>query len=60
MTALENGRHWEIVDLKRSYPLLEVAERAGLRLRRSGSRRRQGSCPFHDDRNPSFFVDVEH
>jgi len=60
MTALENGRHWEIADLKRSYPLLEVAERAGLRLRRSGSRRWQGSCPFHDDRNPSFFVDVEH
>jgi DNA primase len=37
-----------------------VAERAGLRLRRSGSHRWQGSCPFHEDRTPSFFVDVEH
>ena len=42
-----------------AYPLLEVVERAGVRLKRSGSHRWQGLCPFHEDRNPSFFVDVE-
>lgn len=60
MTAPETGRYWEIADIKRTYPLLDVAERAGVRLRRSGSHRWQGSCPFHEDRTPSFFVDVEH
>lgn len=59
MTPQETGRHWEIADIKRTYPLLEVAECAGVKLRRSGSRW-QGSCPFHEDRTPSFFVDVEH
>jgi DNA primase catalytic core len=52
-------RAWTFADIKHSYPLLEVVERAGVRLRRSGSRRWQGLCPFHADRNPSFFVDVE-
>jgi len=36
-----------------------VGEGAGVRLRRSGSHRWQGACPFHDDRTPSFFVDVQ-
>ncbi len=59
MTASQNGRHWDIAEIKVSYPLLEVVERAGVRLRRSGSHRWQGLCPFHADRNPSFFVDVD-
>src|SRR5438034_9088752 len=49
----------DIADIKIRYPLLEVVERAGVRLKRSGSHRWQGLCPFHADRNPSFFVDVE-
>jgi DNA primase len=60
MTAPDTGRYLEIADIKRTYPLLEIAERAGLRLRRSGSHRWQGSCPFHEDHTPSFFVDIEH
>jgi DNA primase len=48
----------DIAAVKRAYPLLDVVERAGVALRRSGSSRFQGLCPFHADRNPSFFVDV--
>ena len=44
--------------MKLAYPLLDVVERAGVALRRSGSSRFQGLCPFHADRNPSFFVYV--
>ncbi len=47
----------DIAEVKRAYPLLDVVERAGVALRRSGSSRFQGLCPFHADRNPSFFVD---
>jgi len=36
-----------------------VVEQAGVRLKRSGSHRWQGLCPFHAERTPSFFVDVE-
>src|SRR5438045_9183685 len=49
----------DIAEIKLTYPLLDVVERAGVRLRRSGSHRWQALCPFHEDRNPSFFVDVE-
>jgi DNA primase len=49
----------DIAEIKLRYPLLEVVERAGVSLRRSGSHRWQGLCPFHQDRNPSFFIDVE-
>ena len=42
-----------------SYPLMDVVERAGVRLRRSGSHRLQGLCPFHAERTASFFVDIE-
>jgi DNA primase len=46
----------DIAGVKQSYPLLDVVERAGVRLKRSGATRLQGKCPFHDDRTPSFFV----
>jgi DNA primase len=49
----------DIAEIKVRYPLLEVVERAGVSLRRSGSHRWQALCPFHEDRNPSFFIDVE-
>jgi DNA primase len=48
----------DFAEVKLAYPLLDVVERAGVALRRSGSSRFQGLCPFHADRNPSFFVDV--
>ena len=49
----------DIAGVKLSYPLLDVVERAGVRLKRSGSNRFQGQCPFHEDRTPSFFVYID-
>src|SRR5262249_41470494 len=48
--------HPDIAELKLMYPLREVVEGAGVRLSRSGSNRFVGLCPFHEDRNPSFYV----
>ena len=59
MTTAQNRPYEDIADLKRHYPLLDVVERAGVRLRRSGSHRFQGLCPFHVERTPSFFIDTE-
>ena len=59
MSQADSKLHLEIAGIKLSYPLLDVVQRAGVELRRSGAHRWQGLCPFHDDRNPSFFVDVE-
>ena len=59
MTVNPDGRRPNIAQIKLSYPLLEMVERAGMRLKRSGSHKWQGLCPFHDDRNPSFFVDAQ-
>ena len=44
-----------IAELKQNIDLVSVVEAAGIELRRSGSRM-VGSCPFHDDKTPSFFV----
>ncbi len=52
-------RHMDIAEVKLLYPILDVVERAGVSLKRSGSNRFQGQCPFHEDRTPSFFVYVE-
>ena len=51
--------HMDIAEVKLAYPLLDVVERAGVRLKRSGSTRFQGQCPFHEDRTPSFFVYID-
>jgi DNA primase len=59
MTTTSAGSHPDISAIKLTYPLLEIVERAGVRLKRSGSNRWQGLCPFHEERSPSFFVDVE-
>jgi DNA primase len=59
VTAATNNRHWDIGDIKLRYRLVEIVERAGVQLKRAGSHRWQGLCPFHADRTPSFFVDVE-
>jgi DNA primase len=58
MTAASTASHLDIAEIKLTYPLLDVVERVGVRLKRSGSHRWQGLCPFHEDRDPSFFVDV--
>jgi DNA primase len=59
MTVNTSGLHLDIAEIKLSYPLLEIVNQAGVQLRRSGSHRWLGSCPFHADRDPSFFVDVQ-
>jgi len=59
MSIALNRPYQDIADLKRHNPLLDVVERSGVRLRRSGSHRFQGLCPFHVERTPSFFVDTE-
>ena len=51
--------HVDIAEVKLRYPLPDVVERAGVRLKRSGANRLQGKCPFHDDRNPSLAVYTE-
>jgi len=55
VTAPATGGRWDIAEIKLAYRLLDVVERAGVRLKRAGSHRWQGLCPFHDDRTPSFF-----
>jgi DNA primase catalytic core len=45
-----------IARVKRGHDLLEVVRDSGVELKRSG-RQWVGRCPFHDDREPSFFVD---
>jgi DNA primase len=59
VTSLPNSGRLDIAEMKRTYRLLDVVERAGVRLKRAGAHRWQGLCPFHDDRTPSFFVDVD-
>ncbi len=51
--------HVDIAEVKLAYPLQDVVERAGVRLKRSGANRFQGKCPFHEDRTPSFFVYID-
>jgi len=45
--------------VKEAYPLLEVIERAGVKLRRAGPSTCQGLCPFHKEHTPSFTVYAE-
>ena len=59
MSPAISGTQWDIAAIKLTYPLLDVVQREGVVLKRSGTQRWQGLCPFHEDRNPSFFVDVE-
>jgi DNA primase catalytic core len=49
----------DFAEVKERYPLIDVVERAGVQLRRSGTNRMLGSCPFHEDHTPSFFVYVD-
>lgn len=51
--------HPDFAEVKTAYPLLDVVERAGVHLKRSGANRFLGRCPFHEDRTPSFFVYVD-
>jgi DNA primase len=59
VTAAANNGRWDTGDIKLRYRLVNIVEQAGVQLKRAGSHRWQGLCPFHADRTPSFFVDVE-
>ncbi len=59
MTAPRERQALAAAAVKLAYPLLDVVERAGVRLNRSGANRLQGKCPFHEDRTPSFFVYID-
>ena len=49
---------WERrVSVARSIPILDLAERLGIRGLRKAGRQFVTNCPLHDDRTPSFFVD---
>jgi DNA primase len=57
MTIARPGNtHGDFQALKAAYPLVEVVERAGIRLRRAGANIVQGLCPFHAERTPSFTI----
>src|SRR5919108_503722 len=57
MTMLGRGTiNDDIQMVKAAYPLADVVERAGVRLRRVGPTILQGLCPFHAERTPSFTV----
>ena len=48
--------------IKTAYPIRQFAEDAGIKLQSSDRGRGRwftGRCPFHDDHNPSFWVDAE-
>src|SRR5919199_2345680 len=46
----------DIQAVKAAYPLADVVERAGVRLRRVGPGTLQGLCPFHIEHTPSFTI----
>lgn len=43
------------INRARSFPIVELVE-VYVNLKRVGSGKYRGRCPFHDDRSPSFFV----
>jgi DNA primase len=49
-------RH-DVDALKRAHPLVDLLQGRGIALRRSGADRYTARCPFHDDHEPSLFVD---
>lgn len=49
-------RH-DVDALKRTHPLIDLLQARGIALRRSGADRYTARCPFHDDHEPSLFVD---
>ena len=48
----------DIAALKRERPLEDVVAAYGVALRRGGAGRYWALCPFHQERTPSFCVDV--
>ena len=55
--APTTGPRPDLAALKRDRSLVAVVGAAGVALRRTGPGRLMGRCPFHDDAEPSFFVD---
>jgi len=57
----ENHKNWgrrefeSMLERARAYPIINVAENAGMRLRPSG-KRFVSLCPFHNEKTPSFML----
>jgi len=45
--------------IKKDLSIEDVVARYGVTLKQTSGNRFMGLCPFHDDHNPSFFVDLE-
>ena len=45
--------------VKKSHPIKDAIEDLGVKLKPTSSGKLMGLCPFHDDHNPSLFVDTE-
>jgi DNA primase len=49
---------FDVDEIKRTHPLVDVVAASGIVLRRSGSSKYFACCPFHEEREPSFMVDT--
>jgi DNA primase len=63
MTTVDNARtnrmwHERLQEAKQRYPLPDVMAASGIVLRRGGPGTFWALCPFHNDKTPSFFVDL--
>lgn len=46
-----------VLEVKRSYDIVDYIQASGVSLKRSGGGRWKGLCPFHNEKTPSFIVD---
>lgn len=55
--TLSAGRRFDVEALKRGHPLVAYIAASGLALSRAGRETFRARCPFHEDQEPSLFVD---
>jgi len=58
MSGKPSAERIDTAALKRERPLADVVAAYGVSLQRAGAGRLWGLCPFHQERTPSFCVDV--
>lgn len=56
MDSVNSDTRPDIQTLKRSINLVDLIQRAGVKLKRQSGREYAGLCPFHVERSPSFTV----